>query len=162
MQRGALMKLLFLCIHNACRSILAEAITRKIAGDRLDVASAGSHPAGRVHPLTLQHLQQRNYSAESLTSQSWDDLKDFAPDIVITVCDSAAGETCPLWFGDAVKVHWGLPDPTSQENAAQVDALFEQVIHRIERRIQALMKIKFEQLSREQLKHELTILGELL
>lgn len=155
------MKLLFLCTHNACRSILAEAITRKIAGDRLDVASAGSHPAGRVHPLTLEHLQQRNYPIEGLTSQSWDDLKDFAPDIVITVCDSAAGETCPLWFGDAVKAHRGLPDPTSQENIAQVDALFEQVINRIERRTQALMKIKFEQLSREQLQSELNMLGEL-
>ena len=156
------MKLLFLCTHNACRSILAEAITRKIAGDRLDVASAGSHPAGQVHPLTLQHLLQRNYSIEGLTSQSWDDLKDFAPDIVITVCDSAAGETCPLWFGDTVKAHWGLPDPTSQENAAQVDVLFEQVIHRIERRIQALMKIKFEQLSCEQLKKELNALGDVI
>ena len=155
------MKLLFLCTHNACRSILAEAITREIAGSRLVVASAGSHPAGRVHPLTLQHLQQRHYPTEGLTSQSWDDLKDFAPDIVITVCDSAAGETCPLWFGDAVKVHWGLPDPTSQENITQIDALFEQVINRIERRTQAFMQIEFEQLSREQLKSELNILGEI-
>ena len=156
------MKLLFLCTHNACRSILAEAITRKIAGNRLVVASAGSHPAGRVHPLTLKHLQQRNYSIEGLTSQSWDDLKDFEPDIVITVCDSAAGETCPLWFGDAVKAHWGLPDPTSQENITQVDTLFEQVINRIERRTKAFMQIEFEQLSREQLKSELKALGDLL
>jgi arsenate reductase len=162
MHGGDSMKLLFLCTHNACRSILAEAITRKIAGDRLVVASAGSHPAGRVHPLTLKHLQQRNYSIEGLASQSWDDLKDFEPDIVITVCDSAAGETCPLWFGNAVKAHWGLPDPTSQENTTQVDVLFEQVINRIERRTQAFMQIEFEQLSREQLKSELNALGDLL
>ena len=156
------MKLLFLCTHNACRSILAEAITRKIAGDRLVAASAGSQPAGRVHPLTLQHLLQHHYSTEGLASQSWDDLKDFTPDIVITVCDSAAGETCPLWFGDAVKAHWGLPDPTSKENMAEVDTLFEQVINRIERRIHLLMDMKFEQLSREKLKDELNTLGDIL
>lgn len=109
------MKILFLCTHNACRSILAEAIFRAealTAGMDIKVQSAGSAPRGQVHPLTLQYLSAWHIDTTGLYSKSWDDLADYAPDLVITVCDQAAGESCPVWFGNAVKAHWSLPDPS--------------------------------------------------
>lgn len=109
------MNILFLCTHNACRSILAEAIFRHVAaqsGMASKVYSAGSAPRGQVHPLTLQYLSKWHINTSGLSSKSWDDLADVAPDIVITVCDQAAGESCPVWFGKAIKAHWSLPDPT--------------------------------------------------
>lgn len=112
------MNILFLCTHNACRSILAEAIFRHVA-TKLDITisvySAGSAPRGQVHPLTLHYLTNWQISTTGLSSKSWDDLADVAPDLVITVCDQAAGESCPVWFGKAVKAHWSLPDPTRAE-----------------------------------------------
>lgn len=109
------MNILFLCTHNACRSILAEAIFRHVAaalGVKAQIYSAGSAPRGQVHPLTLQYLTDWHINTTGLFSKSWDDLADVAPDLVITVCDQAAGESCPVWFGKAVKAHWSLPDPT--------------------------------------------------
>ncbi|WP_263322257.1 arsenate reductase ArsC [Endozoicomonas sp. Mp262] len=136
------MKLLFLCTHNACRSILAEAITYRLAEGQLTVASAGSAPTGKVHPLTLEQLETRGYNTQSLTSKSWDDLKDYHPDIVITVCDQAAGESCPIWLGPLLKLHWGLPDPTHLDNPElTVDAAFDLVISTIEARVKALLSL---------------------
>lgn len=155
------MKLLFLCTHNACRSILAEVITRGLAANRIEVASAGSQPAGRIHPLTLQQLEKRHLSTRGLTSKSWDDLGTFKPDVVITVCDSAANEACPLWLDDAIKVHWGLPDPSHQETSALTDTMFTLVIERLERRIQAILTLPFEKMSSDTIKIALNRLGEL-
>lgn len=109
------MNILFLCTHNACRSILAEAIFRHVAaqlGIAVNVYSAGSAPRGQLHPLTLQYLTDWQISTTGLASKSWDNLPDVAPSLVITVCDQAAGESCPVWLGKAVKAHWSLPDPT--------------------------------------------------
>lgn len=109
------MNILFLCTHNACRSILAEAIFRHIAaksGRTVQIYSAGSAPRGQVHPLTLQYLANWQLNTTGLSSKSWDDLAAVVPDIVITVCDQAAGGSCPVWFGQAVKAQWSLPDPT--------------------------------------------------
>lgn len=94
------MKILFLCTHNACRSVLSEVISRHLANGQLEVASAGSQPSGKVHPETLRHLQDRGYSTDNLHSKGFDDLADFKPDAVITVCDRAAKEPCPpmAWF----------------------------------------------------------------
>ena len=106
------MKLLFICTHNRCRSILCEAITSQRGAGILQAASAGSAPVDAVHPLTLRSLEERGYSTAGLQSQSWHDLKGFEPDRVITVCDSAAGELCPLWMDEVEKHHWGLSDPS--------------------------------------------------
>lgn len=126
------MKLLFICTHNRCRSILCEAIVNQRAGGGLRAASAGSAPAGAVHPLTLRYLSERGYDIAGLSSQSWDELEDFKPDRVITVCDSAAGEVCPLWMSDISKEHWGLPDPSKVEGERAAHAAFMSVIDRIE------------------------------
>jgi len=133
------LKILFLCTHNACRSILSEAIARELAGEYLEVASAGSHQSGHVHPLTLSYLAQRGYQVSNLSSKGIDELKNFNPDIVVTVCDQAARESCPVWLGSAIKAHWGLPDPSHLNGAEQeVDQAFNAVIDTIEARISRL------------------------
>jgi arsenate reductase (thioredoxin) len=132
------MKLLFLCTHNACRSVLAESIARHIGGELWRVTSAGSHPAGSVHPDTLTVLAEKRLPLDGLHSKSWDDVQEFHPDIVITVCDQAAGESCPVWFGSATKAHWGLPDPTKEADTDRKRQLFDQVISTLEARLQHL------------------------
>jgi len=130
------MKLLFICTHNRCRSILCEAIANQRTEGVLCAASAGSAPVEAMHPLTLRYLEERGYETAGLMSQSWQDLEGFGPDRVITVCDTAAGEACPLWMGGVQKVHWGLPDPSRTEGSDEViRAAFMAVIDRIESRV---------------------------
>jgi len=135
------MKLLFICTHNRCRSILAEAITRKLGKGKIVVASAGSSPQGEVHPLSLHYLAEHDIDTDGLQSQSWDDFEEFSPDAVLTLCDSAAKETCPVWFDDLVQVHWGLSDPSkSIDDEAEQQRRFGDTIGVIERRIEALLE----------------------
>ena len=130
------MKLLFVCTHNRCRSILCEAIASQRGAGLLQAASAGSAPVEAVHPLTLRYLQERGYQTAGLRSQSWHDLEGFEPDRVITVCDSAAGEVCPLWMGEVEKHHWGLPDPSRIEGDDEaIRSAFMAVIDRIENKV---------------------------
>ena len=130
------MKLLFVCTHNRCRSILCEAIASQRGAGFLEAASAGSAPVDEVHPLTLRYLEERGYQTAGLRSQSWHDLEGFEPDRVITVCDSAAGEVCPLWMGEVEKHHWGLPDPSRVEGDDEaIRSAFMAVIDRIENKI---------------------------
>ena len=127
------MKLLFICTHNRCRSILCEAIANQRGAGFLQAARAGSAPAAPVHPLTLLYLEERGYDIADWRSQSWNDLQAFEPDRVVTVCDRAAGEVCPIWMGTLEKGHWGLPDPSQikSDDDAVRDA-FMSVIDRIE------------------------------
>ena len=130
------MKLLFICTHNRCRSILCEAIASQRGAGFLEAASAGSAPVDAVHPLTLRYLGERGYKTTGLQSQSWEGLAAFNPDRVITVCDSAAGEVCPLWVGEVEKIHWGLPDPSRVEGDEEaVRSAFLAVIDRIENKV---------------------------
>ncbi len=136
------MRVLFICTHNRCRSVLSEAIGRHVAGDVLDVYSAGSQPAGEVHPLTLKYLTEQGIAIEGLRSKSWDEFADSPPDLVITVCDSAANEACPLWPQDTQKLHWGLPDPSKIENDASAQRnAFIAVMDTLERRIKRLAQL---------------------
>lgn len=139
--------ILFICTHNRCRSILSEAITRQNAQGIINAMSAGSQPSGAVHPLSIKYLSEMGYDTAGLTSQSWDSLTDdngnsFVPDVVITVCDQAAGESCPLWLGNIPKLHWGLSDPSkldgSDEHKRQA---FLATIGEIEQRVEKLIDI---------------------
>lgn len=146
------MNILFVCTHNRCRSILAEAIANHLGTGKVRAASAGSQPAGVVHPLTLKYLEEEGIAIDALTSQSWDEYADSDIDVVITVCDSAAGETCPLWMGNSIRVHWGLPDPSKIEGPEEeVSAAFKGVIRTLERRIEAILREPIEDFSPEDL-----------
>ncbi len=132
-------KILFICTHNRCRSILAEAVTNHFSGGLLEARSAGSEPAGQVHPLSLRYLQGEGIPTDGLRSESWDAYEAWQPDIVITVCDNAAGETCPVWFGDSLRVHWGLADPSAIDgNEAELRTAFLNTINVLRKRIATL------------------------
>ena len=154
------MKILYICTHNRCRSILSEAITNHLGGDTIIARSAGSQPSGVVHPLSIQYLNEAGISTQGLTSQSWDEFEAFAPDVVVTVCDSAAGETCPVWFGQSVKVHWGLADPSKIEGTeAEKAAGFRACITEIGERVKQLIPIAGKSLTQQDLRAELIALG---
>ncbi|MBL4744158.1 MAG: arsenate reductase ArsC [Cycloclasticus sp.] len=156
------MNILFICTHNACRSVLGEVITRELSNGRIATASAGSSPAGRVDPLTLKYLEANNYSTDMLNSESLEDAtKKFIPDIIITVCDRAAREACPVIFDETIK-HWGLIVPSHlADDSISEEAAFNQVINTIEKRIQHFLSKPFEQMDRESLQTIINETGEL-
>ncbi|WGL17140.1 arsenate reductase ArsC [Microbulbifer bruguierae] len=134
------MKILYICTHNRCRSILSEAVTNQLGRGLLEARSAGSQPSGEVHPLSLKYLQGRNISIDGLHSKSWDSFENWVPDAVITVCDSAAGESCPIWLGDTPKFHWGLKDPSKlQGSESEMAAAFNETIDIIEDRVAQML-----------------------
>ncbi|MFT5840216.1 MAG: arsenate reductase [Flavobacteriales bacterium] len=154
------MKILYICTHNRCRSILSEAITNQFSAGKIIAKSAGSQPAGEVHPLSIKYLQQAGISTAGLCSQSWDEFEEFAPDLVITVCDSAAGETCPVWFGKSLKVHWGLADPSKlQGSETQLAEAFKTTIEQIKRRVEQLANIDVDLKNKGAFKAALAHLG---
>ncbi|GAB5380052.1 MAG: arsenate reductase ArsC [Aliiglaciecola sp.] len=154
------MKILYICTHNRCRSILSEAITNHFAQGVIEAKSAGSQPVGEVHPLSLTYLKEAGISTQGLQSQSWDEFEDFAADIVITVCDSAAAETCPVWFGNSLKIHWGLSDPSKLNGSDEEKAdAFRACIEQIKQRVLNLKTLAAKKLSTAELKAELEALG---
>jgi arsenate reductase len=156
------MRVLFMCTANSCRSILSEAMFNHLAPHGFEAVSAGSFPKGQVLPRSLITLQHAGISIEGLSSKGNDAFQGCPPDIVITVCDKAAGEACPVYFGPALKSHWGLEDPSDVVgDMASVDAAFRATLGRIESRCQAFFALPFDNLDHEQLKHELDRIGTL-
>jgi len=154
------MKLLFLCTHNRCRSIVAEAVTRKVCGDLVQVQSAGSQPARKVHPLTLEHLALHDIPVRGLRSKSQDTLADYQPDFVITVCDSAAGESCPLWDRTALRIHWGLKDPSLLEgDGVACSAGFSTLIATLSLRMKRIKEVLQRTQNKEMLAAEFNALS---
>jgi len=154
-------KFLFICTHNRCRSILSEAIANHLAQGKIIAYSAGSQPVGEVHPLSIKYLQARDIPTDGLKSQSWDEFEHVEPDVVITVCDSAANEQCPVWLGNCVKVHWGLPDPSKLEGSEEdIRNAFYAVIDTIESRIQKLLALNLDELSANELQNCLNAISE--
>lgn len=143
------MNFLFLCTGNSCRSILAEATFNALAPAGHRAQSAGSQPTGRIHPRTLALLKREGISTEGLSSKSWADLP-VVPDVVITVCDSAAGEACPVYLGKAIRAHWGVEDPARATGTeAQIEAAFEHAYRTLRRRIEALLALPLGELAKD-------------
>jgi arsenate reductase len=156
------MQVLFMCTANSCRSILSEALFNHLAPPGFEAVSAGSFPKGQVLPRSLTSLQQAGISTEGLSSKGNDAFAANPPDIVITVCDKAAGETCPTYFGPALKAHWGLEDPSEAKgDETAIDAAFKATLAIIERRCKALFALPFNTLDRDDFKRELDRIGTL-
>ena len=151
------MKILVLCTGNSARSILGEVLLNELGGDRITAFSAGSHPAGGVNPGAIAKLEREGHSTESLSSKSWDAFTGSeAPgiDLVITVCNNAAGESCPIWNGSPLTVHWGIPDPAAAE-PDDIDAAFDKAYASLRQRIEALVQLPLETLDTDSAKEAL-------
>jgi arsenate reductase len=155
------MNVLFLCTGNSCRSILGEATFNHLAPAGWRAMSAGSRPTGTVHPRSLALLEREGISTEGCHSKSWEDLPA-TPDIVITVCSSAAGEACPAYLGPVLRTHWGVEDPAHATGSdAEIDAAFLQAYRTLRRRIEAFLALPLGELTqdRARLKAEMDRIG---
>lgn len=154
---------LFLCTGNSARSILAERLLELRGEGRFRGFSAGSHPKGVVHPLATDLLRRMGQPVEGLRSKSWHEFATpGAPplDLVITVCDNAAAETCPVWPGGPITAHWGIEDPTAAAGPeADRRRALEQAWHALDRRIRALVALPIESLDRAQLRERIEAIG---
>ena len=149
-----MLNVLFLCTGNSCRSIMAEALLNKLGKNRFHSFSAGSFPAGTVHPISLTTLERHHIPARGYSSKSWDIFKDLTEfHLVITVCDNAAGEVCPLFPGSPVKIHWPTPDPAHFKGTdAEILDEFDRVYGILENRIKALIFLQVDRLRDNALK----------
>lgn len=155
------MNVLFLCTGNSCRSILGEATFNHLAPAGWRAMSAGSKPAGYVHPRSLALLAREGIATDGYVSKSWDDLPA-TPDIVITVCASAAGETCPAYLGPVLRTHWGVEDPAHATGTdAEIDAAFAHAYGILRARIEALLALPLGELAADpaRMKQELDRIG---
>jgi len=154
---------LFLCTGNSARSILGEALMNHVGEGRFRAYSAGSTPKGEVHPLTLKTLEKAGISTEGLRSKPWDEFATpDAPkmDFVFTVCDSAAGETCPIWPGQPMTAHWGIEDPAKVGGPEFVrEAAFEDALRFLRNRISAFMSLPLASIDRMALSSKLRGIG---
>ena len=143
---------LFLCTGNSARSILGEAYLNSIGDGRFRAYSAGSHPAGRVNPFALELLERNRVATDGLRSKAWDEFaKPDAPkmDIIITVCDQAAGEVCPVWPGQPISAHWGIEDPAAVTGSTEEKrAAFMKAFSVLQKRIGLLTALRLESLDR--------------
>ena len=154
---------LFLCTGNSARSILAEAILNREGQGRFAAYSAGSMPMGAVHPMALRFLKNGGYDTGFARSKSWEEFaKPGAPtmDFVFTVCDNAAAETCPIWPGQPVTAHWGIPDPAAVDgNESQRYLAFSDAYRRLHHRISLFLSLPLERLETMNLKNKLAMIG---
>lgn len=158
-----MMNVLFLCTGNSCRSILAEATFNALAPAGMRAMSAGSDPAGYVHPRSLALLEREGMAATGYVSKSWNALPA-TPDVVITVCASAAGETCPVYLAPVPRAHWGVDDPAKATGTdAEIDAAFAAAYRILRYRIEAFLALPADLAERDPIgfKAELTRIGTL-
>lgn len=154
---------LFLCTGNSARSIMAEAILNKRGFPTFAAYSAGSHPKGSVHPAALRQIASAGLSAEGFRSKDWSEFtKPEAPklDFVFTVCDNAAKETCPVWPGQPMTAHWGVPDPAAVAGTPdQIEKAFRDAFVMLDRRIQLFLSLPLASLDKLAIKKELDRIG---
>jgi arsenate reductase (thioredoxin) len=157
-------KVLFLCTGNSARSIMAEVILNRAGQGKFHAYSAGSHPKGRIHPYALELLQRLNYDVSGLRSKSWTEFaRPGAPklDFVFTVCDNAAAEACPVWPGQPMTAHWGIPDPAEATgNEAEVRLAFADALRMLTNRINIFVSLPIRSLDQLALQKRLDAIAE--
>lgn len=162
--RDRVCNVLFLCTGNSARSIMAEAVLNQLAPAGFKAYSAGSHPKGTVHRYALEVLRDAHYPTAGLRSKSWEEFTapDAPPiDVVITLCDDAANESCPLWPGHPVTAHWGLPDPAAVAGPAEATRrAFVATLHRLQQRLDRLARLPVAALERSLLQPQLNAIGQ--
>ena len=152
---------LFLCTGNSCRSQMAEAMLRHLGGDRFEALSAGTHPAGFIHPLAIDAMRQLQIPLTDQRSKSWDKYAGVVVDAVITVCDAAAAQACPVWPGSPLTAHWSLPDPVYHPGTDEQRLAFTLLIaERLRTKIEGLVALDWSG-DRAELKQRLDFLGEI-
>ena len=154
---------LFLCTSNSARSIMAECVLNRLGGGRFRAFSAGSHPRGELHPMTVETLQRLNFKLDGLRSKSWNEFTrpDSPPlDFVFTVCDQAAKETCPVWPGQPLTAHWGITDPAAfvgeREDQLRV---FTRAFLELSNRIRIFTSLRIEDLDKFSLQRRIDAIG---
>jgi protein-tyrosine-phosphatase len=159
------LNVLFLCTGNSARSIMAEAILNRLGAGKFHAYSAGSHPTGKVNPLALNLLRKMNYDVSKLRSKSWDEFATTsAPkfDFVFTVCDDAAAEACPVWPGQPMTAHWGVPDPAKATGTEAEKAFaFDDCFRMLNQRIGIFVSLPLSSLSMLSLQKELDAIGRI-
>lgn len=151
------------CTGNSCRSVMGEALFNELGKTRIQAFSAGSHPIGRINGGALATLKRHNLPTEGYQSQSWEDFKDQPMDFVITVCDNAAGETCPAYLTEAVRAHWGVSDPGHVEGSEEEKiAAFEETFRILTLRVTKMLALKLEKISPKELSNQLNAIGKLV
>lgn len=154
---------LVLCTGNSARSIMAEALINTMGRGRFRAYSAGSQPGGVVNPFAIEQVAKTDYPLTNLRSKSWDEFAgpDAPPmDFVITVCDNAAGEACPLWPGQPMKAHWGFEDPAAASGSDEEKRrVFDKVFRQIKSRVQLFVNLPFGVLDNDAIKREFTAIG---
>lgn len=161
---GRVFNVLFLCTGNSARSVFAESILNRLGAGRFRAFSAGSHPKGAVHPFVLDLLERLNYPTRNLRSKSWDEFAQAgapALDFVFTVCDNAANEICPLWPGQPMTAHWGVPDPAAAEGSeAERRLAFAEAYRMLNNRIGIFVSLPMASLDKLSLQHRLDEIGK--
>jgi protein-tyrosine-phosphatase len=151
-----------MCTHNSCRSILCEALFNHLAPEGIEAVSSGSFPSGRVNPRALQTLEAAGIATAGLSSKASDVFEGSPPDVVITVCDRAAGEACPIFFGPALKGHWSLADPSQATGSEpEITAAFAATLRKIRERASAFLELPLKTMSADRLEAELSRIGNL-
>jgi arsenate reductase len=157
-----MLNVLILCTGNSCRSVLGEALINQLGKGRLRGFSAGSHPTGKINAHALATLARNGLPTDGFSSQSWDEFADADIDIAITVCDSAAGEVCPVYLNSTIKGHWGLPDPAHIEGSEdEIKQAFQATFDALHARIEQMLALPLETLPPSELSAQLNLIGKM-
>jgi len=151
-----MLTILIVCTGNSCRSVLGEALFNHFGQGRIQAFSAGSQPLGKINPNAIATLQRHGISEQDFKSQSWQDFSEYGIDLVITVCDNAGAEECPVYLQHTQRVHWGLTDPSHVNgNQTEIIAAFEQTYRTLEKRVNKVLALPFETMTQTQLMGQL-------
>ncbi len=155
-------KFLVICTGNSCRSVMTEALINHYGQDRLQAFSAGSHPIGKINAGALATLKRNGLPTDGYRSQSWDEFEAHQIDIAITVCDNAAGETCPVYLNSAIRAHWGVSDPGHVKGSeSEIIQAFDETFDLLTFRVKRMLELPIETMKADHLENELNSIAQL-